>query len=330
MKYINKLLFIISIISCSDSKRATVTPREYLDEVLSVVEASSIKRDLVDFDEIRRNAYAKISDTDSIEKCYPIVRSILASLGDSHSFFMPKEQVEQWLTTSKISEVNEVITFKCETINTDIGYIQMKGFNSGDSISIQLYADSLQNQIKSIDSEIIKGWVLDLRGNTGGNCWPMLAGLGPLLGNGVCGYFIDNNQAKSSWFYQDGESGIDSLTITKVSIQDYKLFNELNPVAVLTGRRTASSGEVVTAAFKNKINAKSFGEKTGGYTTGNKGFQLSDGSKIFLASSIYADREENVFGDSIEPDEKCSFLKSSIGQTNDSLIIKAMNWIYEN
>ena len=35
--------------------------------------------------------------------------------------------------------------------------------------------------------------MIDLRPNTGDNCWPMLAGIGPLLGEGVCGYFTDRD-----------------------------------------------------------------------------------------------------------------------------------------
>jgi carboxyl-terminal processing protease len=330
MKYICTFFFLIFVTSCSNSTKSTMTPKDYLDEVFKIVEEHSIRRDSVDFKEIKRKAYSKLKNTDSIENCYPIVKSILKDLGDRHSFFMPKKEVEKWQSTNESYGNNELITFNCKLINQDIGYIHMKGFSSGDSVSIQQYADSLQNQIKSMDNEKIKGWIVDLRENTGGNCWPMLTGLGPLLGNGICGYFIDNNQNKSSWFYQNGESGIDSLPITKVSGQPYKLLNELNPIAVLTGRRTVSSGEVVVTAFHNKSNVKSFGENTGGLSTGNVNYRLSDGSMIFLTSSIYADREGNVFGKQIEPDEMITFSYHEIGQSTDAVINRAMEWINEN
>ena len=158
----------------------------------------------------------------------------------------------------------------------------------------------------------------------------MLTGLGPLLGNGICGFFIDNNKKKTSWFYRDGQSGIDSLTITKVSNRPYKLLNDLNPIAILTGRRTVSSGEVVVTAFHNKSNVRSFGESTGGLSTGNANFILSDGSMIFLTSTIYADRDGNIFGKRIEPDEKITISYKSIGQPNDPVIKRAINWIYKN
>lgn len=330
MRYVYTSFFLIFIISCSDSQRTTVAPKDYLEEVFKIVEEHSIRRDLVDFNEIKRKAYAKLMNADSIENCYPIVKSILKDLGDSHSFFMPKEQVEKWQTTSKTSNINEIITFNSKLLNQNIGYIHMKGFGSGDSISIQQYADSLQSQIKSIDNENLEGWIIDLRENTGGNCWPMLTGLGPILGNGICGYFIDNKQKKSSWFYQDGESGLDSITIAKLSAQHYELINNSNPVAVLTGWRTASSGEVVVTAFHNKNNTRSFGASTRGLSTGNANYTLSDGSMIILTTSIYADRLGNVFGKEIKPSEEIYFSYEFIGQANDPVIKKAKEWINEN
>ncbi|TDN95386.1 peptidase S41-like protein [Sunxiuqinia elliptica] len=313
-----------------------MTPKDYLDEVFKIVEEHSIRRDSVDFNAIKKDAYARLEEYTrlknkvSIEDCYPILKIILIDLGDRHSFFMPKEQVEKWQTTSKSSDINKIITFDSKYFNQGIGYIHMKGFGSGDSISIQQYADSLQNQIKSIDNENLKGWIIDLRENKGGNCWPMLTGLGPFLGNGICGYFIDNKQKKSSWFYRDGESGIDSMIIAKVSKRPYHLINDLNPIAILTGHQTASSGEVVVTAFHNKSNARSFGEPTRGLSTGNANYTLSDGSMIFLTRSIYSDREGNVFGGKIEPDEIIKFSYQSIGQPDDPVIKKAMEWINEN
>jgi C-terminal processing protease CtpA/Prc len=243
---------------------------------------------------------------------------------------MSKEQVKKWKSTSKDDNENEIMTFSSKILNQNIGYVNMKGFSSGDSISIQKYADSLQQRIKLMDNKNLKGWILDLRENTGGNCWPMLTGIGPLLGNGICGYFISNNQTKSSWFYQDGESGINSFTIAKVSKEPYKLFNSLNPIAVLTGGRTASSGEIIVTAFHNKNNIRSFGECTCGLSTGNADFELSDGSMILLTTSIYADRKGNVFGKKIIPDETIEFLYQSIGKPNDPVIKRAMDWIYES
>lgn len=326
MKYIYTFFFLIFIISCSDATKTMVTPKDYLDEVFKIVEKHSIRRDSVDFNKIKSEAYARLKNAYSIETCYPIVKIILIDLVDRHSSFMTKEQVEKWQTPSNI---NEVITFSAKLVDQNVGYIRMKGFGKIDSLSIRQYADSLQNLIKSIDNAKLKGWVLDIRENNGGNCWPMLAGLGPLLGDGVCGYFISNDHRRSSWFYQNGKSGIDSVAIVSVSTKPYTLINKLNPIAVLTGNHTASSGEVVATAFRKKNNFRSFGESTCGLSTGNTPYKLSDGSMLILTSSIYADRQGNVLGGKIEPDVIIKTFDKSNSQSNDLVLQRAVNWIYE-
>ena len=36
-------------------------------------------------------------------------------------------------------------------------------------------------------------WIVDLRGNYGGNIWPMIAGVGPVLGEGIIGWIVYND-----------------------------------------------------------------------------------------------------------------------------------------
>jgi len=327
MRLIFTSLILILLLSCSNKDISTVETKTYIDEVLKTVEENSIRVNMVDFAKIKRKAYAKLRRANTIKKCHPIVESILEDLGDRHSFLLPKEEVDKWLSTSKTSTISDIITFKGKLLDQNIGYIHMEGFGSGDSISIQQYADSLQNLIKSIDNINIKGWILDLRENNGGNCWPMLTGLGPLLGDGVCGYFIGSNQSKTAWVYKDGAAKEDSTVQARLSINHYDLIKDSNPIAVLTGNYTASSGEIVTTAFCNKSNSKSFGESTMGLSTANDEFKLSDGSMIFLTTSTYADRKGNIFGHEIEPNQKVSFSYKSIGSSEDSVIKKAIEWI---
>ena len=321
------ILLLILTFNCSSLKQEESEPKKYLTEVLKIVEEHSINKDSVNFRKIKKSAFSKLSSTSSIEDCYPIVKSILKALGDNHSSFKTKAQINKWRSPIKPKDIKKLITFSGKRLNHNIGYIKMKGIVSGDASSIQKYADSLQQTIKSIDNKNLKGWILDLRENKGGNCWPMLAGIGPLLGNGICGYFVKANNNKTSWFYKDGESGTNDYTIAKLSKTPYKIYNTNAPIAILTGAKTASSGEVVVTAFHNKENAKSFGTNTAGLSTGNGSFRLSDGSVIFLTVSVYADRKGVKFGKEIAPDVRVEYDYNTIGTSNDRVIEKAMLWI---
>ncbi len=317
-------MLLFCSISCVHTSLAQ---KKYLDEVFEIIEQHSVKRDSIDFKKIKERAYTKLSNVKSINDCYPIVRSILVELNDHHSFFMEKKQVDEWQSTSKTKSIAEPPSFKGKLLNQNIGYVHMEGFSSGDSISILQYSNDLQNLIKSIDNETIRGWILDLRENTGGNCWPMLTGLGPLLGSGICGYFIDNRKNRFAWYYEDGKAGINAVKISSVSITPYKLYKENNPIAVLTGPQTASSGEVVVTSFRGKGNVRSFGENTAGLSTGNANYTLSDGSMIFLTTSVYADRDGNYYGGKIAPDSLVNFSYAELDTEKDQVMKRAIEWI---
>ena len=61
------------------------------------------------------------------------------------------------------------------------------------------FADAIQAAIRQADRAELAGWIVDLRGNTGGNMWPMLAGFGPVLGEGTAGFFIDPDGVGVPW-----------------------------------------------------------------------------------------------------------------------------------
>jgi carboxyl-terminal processing protease len=320
-------LIVVILLFTTLQSHTLFAQKEYFDEVLKIIELNSIKRDSIDFDKLKDNVYQRLKNIKSIKEYYPIVRFILAELNDHHSFFMEKEEVDKWMSTSKSNDFKKSPPpYIGKILYNKIGYVQMQGFSSGDSISIQEYATELQNLIKSIDSKRIKGWILDLRLNTGGNCWPMLVGIGPLLGNGICGYFIDNNGNKSNWYYKDGEAGT-QIPLCKMKDAPYKLFKEKNPIAVLTGSWTASSGEVIATSFKGKPNAKSFGENTAGLSTGNTNYKLSDGSMLFLTTTIFADRNGNSYGGKIKPDIYQQSENTDKYSENDPLLKRAFDWI---
>ena len=111
-----------------------------------------------------------------------------------------------------------------------------------------------------------KGWIVDLRGNTGGNMWPMLTGIGPILGDGRVGSFVaaDGNV---TWFYQDGKTGTRNpagLETVSLTLEDAPvLMTPSSPVAVLVDSSTASSAEAITIAFHGRPDTRFFGSAHG-------------------------------------------------------------------
>jgi hypothetical protein len=114
--------------------------------------------------------------------------------------------------------------------------------------------------------------------------------------------------------------------VAKISGESYRLF-QINPaVAVLTGPRTASSGEAVAVAFRGRPRTRSFGTPTCGMSTGNDVFPLSDRAAMFLTTCIMADRLGRSYGGAIRPDQDIAGATAqSHGQ--DPVIQAALAWL---
>jgi carboxyl-terminal processing protease len=167
------------------------------------------------------------------------------------------------------------------------------------------FADSLQQQIRTADAATVIGWVVDLRGNGGGNMWPRVAGVGPVLGEGVAGYFVPPTGAPVAWSYMGGGSFNDGVLVTQTSTS-YEPIRRGAKVAVLTDSLVASSGEAVVVSFRGRPNTRSFRGATCGLSTANSTLRLSDGATLFLTTALMADRNRVGNGDSIPPDEPMS------------------------
>lgn len=69
----------------------------------------------------------------------------------------------------------------------------------GDLRSVRAYAAAGGRALRQHESA--DGWVVDLRGNSGGSMWPMLAVALPLLGgDGVIGAFVTRDGARTPWW----------------------------------------------------------------------------------------------------------------------------------
>ncbi len=293
---------------------------EYMKEALEIVEENSIMIDSIDFYVIKERCLSNINGMQTESDCYPMIRYLLKKLGDDHSQLMPPNKAEEYRTNTAIEKAAGKI------IREKYAYINVPGVGTVDSAAMSNFATELQDLIEELDSVSPKGWIVDLRDNSGGNCWPMLAGIGPLIGEGVCCYFFDSKDSSFVASYRQGVSYLDEQPLTAIARKHYTLNNQV-PIAVLIGPETASSGEVVAISFIGKPNCKLFGEPSDGLTTGNAMFALNDGASIVLTTLVDADRNGKKYRGKIQPDYPVSFSDSSYDEDNDPVIGAAIYWI---
>jgi len=285
---------------------------EYLAQAVDILETHSVKKHDIDWAVFRDATFREAEGALDPAGTYPAIISALERLDDNHSFFTPPggiapsgeplsapQSVETRLGAALYEGAPEDPVARL--LDSGIGYLQVPPFSGGAEQASALVA-RYHELIEQVDaSASVCGWVVDVRGNTGGNMWPMVAGVGPLLGEGTVGHFVDADGYVSDWFIEDGRVGVDDFVL--VEAPSTASFTRPFPtVAVLTDERTASAGEAVAIAFRGRPNARSFGAPTWGVSTANSAFPLSDGAVIVLTVATMADRSGTVYGSEVVPD----------------------------
>lgn len=299
-------------------------PQAYLSRALDIMRTESLVRDSIDWDALQRKAERLALGASEIQHVYPAIRYALEQLGDHHSFFKEPREVEAWLQGRLQPSGSEP---KGEIVHDSIGYVVVPAFISRNELRTIAYAVTLQKIIAELDARRPTGWIVDLRQNTGGNMWPMLAGLGPILGEGHLGAFVFADGKTADWWYMRGSAGIGGSALVGVHGGGYRLSSGNPKVAVLTGPATASSGEAVAVAFRGRPQNRSFGGRTQGKTTANGTFRLTDGAMLVLATRRFADRTGTVYGGVLHPDQKVVVAMHGEPSLDDPAIGAAVDWL---
>jgi len=292
--------------------------RAYLDAALDLMQQYSINREQVDWDALRRKARSRVYGAHTAADTYRAIQYALRDLGDGHSFLMTPEQVAQMQAGTLNAAVPKP---SGKLVEGRIGYVSLPAF-AGQGQAATEYATAVQQIIRDLDAGTPCGWIVDLRENVGGSMWPMLSGIGPLLGEGVAGMFVAPGGAETTWSYRDGQALEGDEVQTVVKGDAYRL-DPPPPVAVLTGPSTSSSGEAIAVAFRGRPAARSFGQPTQGLSTANREFILSDGAWLLLTVSRFADRTGQVYGSMIAPDE---IVPQQAGQ-DDATLQAGVDWL---
>jgi carboxyl-terminal processing protease len=280
----------------------TISPQAaaYLEAALEIMETNSLNRLETNWDETRALAAQLARDAQTPADIHAVITYLLPTVGGRHSFFMTPEEASK-LEQGTLAAVSPP---SAKLLLNRLGFVAIQSVQTLNAEQETEYATLAQQLIREVDAQSPCGWIVDLRNNSGGNMWPMLTGLGPILGEGVAGKFIEPDGHEQEWSYRGGQSFIDDEVVTGVAGEAYKLQAEFPPVAVLIGFNTSSSGEAIAISFRGRPHTRSFGVFTAGFSTANASFSLSDGALMVLTTSVMADRAGQTFGSSIDPDER--------------------------
>jgi C-terminal processing protease CtpA/Prc len=286
---------------------------EVLEAAISIVKTNALRADTVDWAAVEPEVRGLAAGAGQSSDVYPAIQTLLSRLNDRHSYFMRPAAASKFKSGGTENPPADV-----RSLPEGVGYIGVPAYGGGDPEAGRAYATRAHEALAAVRSSAGCGWVVDLRTNGGGNMWPMIAGLTPLLGSGVLGSFEGRDGKSDKWTAAD----------PRFAVAPPPALNDLQSawVAVLTGPQTGSSGEFVAIAFRSRPRTRSFGLPTAGLSTSNDTFPLPDGSMIALTTAVGADRTGKRYGGQIEPDEIVEAGKPA-WPGDDATLAAAVRWL---
>lgn len=310
--------------------------RKLIDTVLSYAKKNSIYRGNIDLNKLTDSVLARSKDAKSVTEAMPAVSLMYQMLGDFHGMALYNGKTYKWNTTHiKVDRelYKELLakykknkqTIETRMLEKGYGYILIPGNNPTKQGETQMITAQIQDSLAKLNPARLKGVIIDLRLNTGGNMWPMILGVGNLVSKGKLGSFIYPDASKNeSWLVKDTSIYSDTIKVCSV-----KALGKVNPkikIAVLTSPYTASSGEATAITFKGQKNACIIGDTTAGYTTANESFSMY-GVEFIMAQAAEADRNGKIYYKNVPPDKEVIAGDDFDDFSKDQKIITALKWM---
>lgn len=263
--------------------KSNTPPVDMVESAISIMREHALNADRIDWVKAQPAFIARMATATEQGDAYVAIEELIRALDDKHSRLLRPASAQRYAQQGVPSSSPSV------SVRDDVGFVVVPGFSGTSAEAGRAFASKMAKDIAGAAPRVKCGWVVDLRGNPGGNMWPMLSGLSPLLGNEPTGFFRDSKGREVPW----------RLSIPNVAAPDLSVAR----VAVLTGAKTASSGEAITVAFRGRPNTRSFGQPTAGLSTANQQFKLPGGAQLGLTTSRFVDRMGRVYGEKIVPDQ---------------------------
>lgn len=270
------LYLVISLLlaaSCVDANKA------YVRKAVRIMDRNGLFAEGPKWDAARVAALSAAPE--NLEEAQDVIRAAGKVAGGKHTFLKTETSVTEDATSTEwaMPEVS--------VLEDGIAIIKLPPFsgNRAEGVNYALTA------LEGIPGDT-KGVVIDLRDNTGGNMYPMIAAVHRFIGDDDILRF--RTRKRTQWI---------QLQFVLQGAGISRMERIVCPVAILTNEWTASSGEATLLCFRGLDYVRVFGAPTAGYASANTPFTLSDGAQLVLTTGCDVARTGEVFcDDPIQPD----------------------------
>jgi len=143
-----------------------------------------------DWENEKKKSLEKLESAKTYQDTYPVLEELTKEAGGKHSYFLsPQDNPENSPESKNQPEVQN---------REGILYLKVPAF-TGDAQAAKTYANKLSAALKK---DTYQSVLVDLRDNTGGNMYPMLAGLSSLLPDEDLFQFVEKMEARARFLDQ--------------------------------------------------------------------------------------------------------------------------------
>lgn len=272
---------------------------------IDALKTNHINRDKADWQKLETDAFGAAKDAKTAADTYPAIQSLINALGERHTFLQTADAFAAMRTNRQVGNATPPQFHPPESwlLADRMALLHVPGF-MGDEANNRAYVGALRRALNGFAARGICRFVVDLRGNWGGDMHPMQSGLASLLGKPPFGYFAVVTAPKEFPFGGDDRPAQWDASKPPAALYADAATRISHPhVAVLIDGATSSSGEFTTIAFKGLPYARVFGTPSAGFVTNNTSVALPDGAHLFISDGWSTDRLHRPYREALTPDE---------------------------
>ncbi len=280
----------------------------------------------IDWEDSKARFRSRLSTTSSDSELYAVLSEMLLELEDPHVrldtpigvstytgwYDQYPANFDETIVTATYLGQGAMMTPNANMVfglaDTDIGYFRVHSLaGSGHGSD----TDFMLSQMAGI-----RGLVIDLRGNGGGN---------DQNGREIAARFADTNRLYRRVRFREGVNHGDFGAFIDDFISSGGAQSFSGPIAVLTNRGTISSAESLVLAFDVLPNTTSYGDFTGGGSANPEQITMANGWKYTVSRWIEYRPDGSTFeGVGIAPDVRIDISAADSAALRDSILDSAI------
>lgn len=312
--------------------------RNYIDSALFLMQTKALSSNGLNWNEIKDSVNKLSEGAKNNSETTPALLYAFKQLKDYHGMFANRDTLYRYPPPINFEEVlspgikKEFLKgnrFVTNYLKGEIAYLRIPTMPAQKQNEMDDLANRLRDSLCMLIAKNPKGIIVDLRMNNGGNSAPMISGVGPLFHLDTLGYGVDRDgNFLSPTRLIDGVVVNDKGENT-VTVKNTCTINKEFPVAVLIGKSTLSSGEILALFLAQQSNVKTFGEPTVGYSNATEGFLFGNRQGYLLLSvNKIADASKNVNEEMlIRPNVQIKNNDNFEKPEEDSTVVAALDWL---